>query len=68
MMEMVILLGGIVICVIILGYCVGGKIGIVYKLCVDCKGYLINEYCVFFVGVVFVSDLCLVMVVVVENL
>lgn len=53
MMESVVLLGGGGVKVVIKGYCIVIKIGIVKKVGLD--GCYINKYIVYIVGVVFVS-------------
>lgn len=65
MMEMVVIQGGVKQ-VVVLGYCVVGKIGIVCK--VGLGGYECGYYNVLFVGVVLVINLCFVIVIVINDL
>lgn len=65
MFEMVVVLGGMLLDVVVLGYCVGGKSGIVYKY--EGYGYMC-KYCVLFVGMVLMLNLCVVIVVLVDEL
>lgn len=66
MFEMVVGEGGIGCCVCVDGYWIGGKIGIV------CKqvgvSYVKGKYCVLFVGMVLMSNLCLIVVVMIDEL
>lgn len=66
MMESVVLFGGGGVKVVIKGYCIVIKIGMVKKVGLD--GCYINKYIVYIVGVVFVSYLCFVLVVVINDL
>lgn len=66
MMESVVLLGGGGVKVVIKGYCIVIKIGIVKKVGLD--GCYINKYIVYIVGVVFVSQLRFALVVVINDL
>lgn len=65
MLEMVIQFGGMVMCVVVLGYCIVVKFGMLCKVIVG--GYS-DEYFVYIVGVVLVSDLRILLVVMVNEL
>lgn len=49
----------------VVGYCVGGKMGMVYKVE---GGVYVRKYVVFFVGFVLISDLCFIVVVMIDEL